>query len=309
MWTARGGETMSNARFGEVITAMVTPFAEDGSLDVRAARALAARLVEHGSDGLVLSGTTGESPTLSEDDKLALFENVIDEVGGRAKVIAGTGSYDTAESISLTRAAGALGVDGCLVVTPYYSKPPQNGLLVHFRKIADESSVPIVLYDIPGRTGRRIDRSTMVELAAHERIIGVKDAVGDAAETARLRSDLDSGGHYDFEIYSGDDVMLMPHLAAGAVGIVSVCSHVMGPQIKQIIAAYNDGKVEEAQRIFIEYLPLMTTIMTVTASPIPVKAALNLLGVAVGEPRLPLVDATDGEKEKIRTAMERAGLL
>jgi 4-hydroxy-tetrahydrodipicolinate synthase len=300
---------MSNTRFGEVITAMVTPFAEDGSLDVRAARALAARLVEHGSDGLVLSGTTGESPTLSEDDKLALFENVIDEVGGRAKVIAGTGSYDTAESISLTRAAGALGVDGCLVVTPYYSKPPQNGLLVHFRKIADESSVPIVLYDIPGRTGRRIDRSTMVELAAHERIIGVKDAVGDAAETARLRSDLDIAGHYDFEIYSGDDVMLMPHLAAGAVGIVSVCSHVIGPQIKQIVAAYNDGKVEEAQRIFLEYLPLMTTIMTVTASPIPIKAALNLLGVAVGGPRLPLVDATDGEKEKIRTAMERAGLL
>jgi 4-hydroxy-tetrahydrodipicolinate synthase len=137
----------------------------------------------------------------------------------------------------------------------------------------------------------------------------VKDAVGDAAETARLRSDLDIAGHYDFEIYSGDDVMLMPHLAAGAVGIVSVCSHVIGPQIKQIVAAYNDGKVEEAQRIFLEYLPLMTTIMTVTASPIPIKAALNLLGVAVGGPRLPLVDATDGEKEKIRTAMERAGLL
>jgi 4-hydroxy-tetrahydrodipicolinate synthase len=288
---------------------MVTPFAEDGSMDVRAARALAARLVEHGSDGLVLSGTTGESPTLSIDDKLALFENVIDEVGGRAKVIAGTGSYDTADSISLTRAAGALGVDACLVVTPYYSKPPQNGLLVHFGKIADESSVPVLLYDIPGRTGRRIERTTMLELASHDRIVGVKDAVGDAAETARLRSDLDSAGHYDFEIYSGDDVMLMPHLAAGAVGIVSVCSHVIGPQIKQIIAAYNDGKVEEAQRIFLEYLPLMTTVMTVTASPIPVKAALNLLGVQVGAPRLPLVEATEEENRKVRTALERAGLL
>ena len=300
---------MSNARFGEVITAMVTPFAHDGSMDVRAARALAARLVEHGSDGLVLSGTTGESPTLSIDDKLALFENVIDEVGGRARIIAGTGTYDTAESITLSRAAGALGVDACLVVTPYYSKPPQNGLLVHFTKIADESSVPVLLYDIPGRTGRRIERSTVLELAAHERIVGVKDAVGDAAETARLRSDLDSAGHYDFEVYSGDDVMLMPHLAAGAVGIVSVCSHVIGPQIKQIIAGYNDGKVEEAQRIFLEYLPLMTTIMTVTASPIPIKAALNILGVAVGAPRLPLVDATEDEKGKIRAAMERAGLL
>jgi 4-hydroxy-tetrahydrodipicolinate synthase len=300
---------MSNARFGEVITAMVTPFADDGSMDVRAARSLAARLVEHGSDGLVLSGTTGESPTLSLDDKLALFEHVIDEVGGRAKIIAGTGTYDTAESISLTRAAGALGVDACLVVTPYYSKPPQNGLLVHFSKIADESSVPVLLYDIPGRTGRRIERTTVLELAAHERIAGVKDAVGDAAETAMLRSELDAAGHYDFEIYSGDDVMLMPHLAAGAVGIISVCSHVVGPQIKQIIAAYNDGKVEEAQRIFLEHLPLMTTVMTVTASPIPVKAALNLMGVPVGTPRLPLVDATQEEKAKIRTAMERAGLL
>ena len=300
---------MSNARFGEVITAMVTPFAADGSMDVRAARALAARLVEHGSDGLVLCGTTGESPTLSIDDKLALFENVLDEIGGRAKIITGTGTYDTSESISLTRAAGALGVDACLVVTPYYSKPPQNGLLVHFRRIADESSVPVVLYDIPGRTARRIERTTMLELAAHERIAGVKDAVGDAAETARLRSDLDSAGPYDFEIYSGDDVMLMPHLAAGAVGIVSVCSHLIGPQIKQIIAAYKDGKVEEAQRVFLEYLPLMTAVMTVTASPIPVKAALNLLGVQVGAPRLPLVDATEDEKEQIKTAMERAGLL
>ena len=300
---------MSNARFGEVITAMVTPFADDGSMDVRAARALAARLVEHGSDGLVLCGTTGESPTLSIDDKLALFENVLDEVGGRAKIIAGTGTYDTAESISLTRAAGALGIDACLVVTPYYSKPPQNGLVVHFRRIADESSVPVVLYDIPGRTARRIERTTMLELAAHDRITGVKDAVGDAAETARLRSDLDSAGHFDFEIYSGDDVMLMPHLAAGAVGIVSVCSHLIGPQIKQMIAAYKDGKVDEAQRVFLEYLPLMTTLMTVTASPIPVKAALNLLGVQVGAPRLPLVEATEEEKQAIQTAMERAGLL
>ena len=300
---------MSNARFGEVITAMVTPFADDGSIDVRAARALAARLVEHGSDGLVLCGTTGESPTLSIDDKLALFENVLDEVGGRAKIIAGTGTYDTAESISLTRAAGALGIDACLVVTPYYSKPPQNGLVVHFRRIADESSVPVVLYDIPGRTARRIERTTMLELAAHDRITGVKDAVGDAAETARLRSDLDSAGHFDFEIYSGDDVMLMPHLAAGAVGIVSVCSHLIGPQIKQMIAAYKDGKVDEAQRVFLEYLPLMTTLMTVTASPIPVKAALNLLGVQVGAPRLPLVEATEEEKQAIKTAMERAGLL
>ena len=300
---------MSKPRFGEVITAMVTPFAGDGSLDISAARSLAARLVEHGSDGLVLSGTTGESPTLSHDEKLALFENVIDEVGGRAAIIVGTGTYDTKESVSLTKEVGSLGVDACLVVTPYYSKPPQNGLLAHFRAVADAASVPVLVYDIPGRTGRRVERSTMLELAAHGNITGVKDAVGDAADTAMLRSELDAAGHVDFEIYSGDDVMLMPHLAAGAVGVVSVCSHVVGPQIKQVIAAYHDGKVDEAQRIFLEFLPLMSTIMTVTASPIGVKAALNLMGVSVGVPRLPLVEATDAEKTKIRTSMERAGLL
>jgi 4-hydroxy-tetrahydrodipicolinate synthase len=300
---------MSNARFGEVITAMVTPFASDGSLDVGAARSLAARLIAHGSEGLVLSGTTGESPTLSEQEKLTLFENVVDEVGDRAAIIAGTGTYNTAESIELTKEASKLGVDACLAVTPYYSKPPQNGLLAHFRAIADASSVPIVLYDIPGRTGRKIERPTLVELARHDRIVGVKDAVGDASETAHLRQELDAAGRHDFEIYSGDDIMLMPHLAAGAVGIVSVCSHIIGPQIKQIFAAFNDGKVEEAQRIYLEYLPLMNTMMTITGSPIPIKAALDIVGVSVGAPRLPLVAATDDELVSIRSAMEQAGLL
>jgi 4-hydroxy-tetrahydrodipicolinate synthase len=300
---------MSNARFGEVITAMVTPFASDGSLDVGAARSLAARLIAHGSEGLVLSGTTGESPTLSEREKLTLFENVVDEVGDRAAIIAGTGTYNTAESIELTKEASKLGVDACLAVTPYYSKPPQNGLLAHFRAIADASSVPIVLYDIPGRTGRKIERPTLVELARHDRIVGVKDAVGDASETAHLRQELDAAGRHDFEIYSGDDIMLMPHLAAGAVGIVSVCSHIIGPQIKQIFAAFNDGKVEEAQRIYLEYLPLMNTMMTITGSPIPIKAALDIVGVSVGAPRLPLVAATDDELVSIRSAMEQAGLL
>jgi 4-hydroxy-tetrahydrodipicolinate synthase len=300
---------MSEARFGEVITAMVTPFSADSSLDVGGARSLASRLVDHGSDGLVVSGTTGEAPTLSPQEKLTLFENIVEEVSGRAKVIAGTGTYDTAESIALTKEASALGVDACLVVTPYYSKPPQNGLLAHFRAVADAADVPLVLYDIPGRTGRRIERPTMVALAAHDNIVAVKDAVGDAGETAKLRAELDAAGHDEFEIYSGDDPLLLPHLAAGAVGIVSVCSHLIGPQIKQIISAFNDGKMNEAQRIYAEYLPLMTTIMTVTASPIPVRAALELVGVDVGGPRLPLVRATDEETGTIRTALERAGLL
>jgi 4-hydroxy-tetrahydrodipicolinate synthase len=300
---------MNRGRFGEVLTAMVTPFARDGSLDVGAARRLAAYLVEHGSDGLVVCGTTGESPTLSHDEKLALFEAVIAEVGDRAVVIAGTGTYNTAESVELTKEAAGLGVDACLIVTPYYSKPPQNGLIAHFSHIADESPVPLMVYDIPGRTGRRVERPTMVALARHERIVAVKDAVGDPLETAKLRVDLDTLGLVDFEIYSGDDVMLLPHLAAGAIGVVSVCSHLVGAQLKQLFAAWSDGKVDEAMRIYGDILPLMSTIMGLTSSPIPVKAAVAMLGLEVGEPRLPLVPPTEDESKDIRAAMAAAGLL
>jgi 4-hydroxy-tetrahydrodipicolinate synthase len=299
----------TDARFGELITAMVTPFAKDGSLDAEGARGLARYLVDHGSDGIVVCGTTGESPTLSHDEKMELFAAVLDEVGDRASVIAGTGSYNTAETIELTKAAGELGVHACLIVTPYYSKPPQNGLLAHFAAVADASSVPLLIYDIPGRTGRRVERPTMVELARHERIVGVKDAVGDAGETANLRADLVSSGLEDFEIYSGDDPMLLPHLAAGAVGIISVCSHLVGPQIKQILTAWHDGKNEEAQRVYAELLPLFAVIMGVTASPIPVKHALELIGQPAGEPRLPLVPATADESRIIRASLEGAGLL
>ncbi|MDQ3941290.1 MAG: 4-hydroxy-tetrahydrodipicolinate synthase [Actinomycetota bacterium] len=296
-------------RFGEVLTAMVTPFNADGSFDVGGARALAAHLVDHGSDGLVVCGTTGESPTLTHEEKLSLFETVVDEVGGRAAVVAGTGTYNTAESVQLTKEACERGVAACLVVTPYYSKPPQNGLLAHFTTVADASSVPVMLYDIPGRTGRRIERPTMLQLAEHNRIVAVKDAVGDAAETARLRVELDAQGSHDFEIYSGDDPLLLPHIAAGAVGVVSVCAHLVGLQIKQIFSAWNDGKVEEARKIFLELQPLMSTIMTITGSPIPVKAALQMLGHEVGAPRLPLVEATPDEKAAIRSALDGAGLL
>jgi 4-hydroxy-tetrahydrodipicolinate synthase len=297
------------ARFGEVLTAMVTPFAPDGGLDVKAARALASHLVENGSDGLVVCGTTGESPTLSHEEKLTLFENVLEEVSDRAKVVAGTGTYDTAESIELTKEAAARGVDACLIVTPYYSKPPQNALLEHFRAIGDASEVPILIYDIPGRTGTRVERPTMVELAAHDKIVGVKDAVADASETARLRSDLDAAGHTDFEIYSGDDALLLPGVAAGAVGIISVCSHLAGTRIKEIFTAWNDGKPAEARRIYLELLPLFDVIMKVSNSPIPVKAAAEMIGLQVGDPRLPLVPATGQQKDAIRQALERAGLL
>ena len=300
---------MSNTRFGEVLTAMVTPFAADGSVDLEATRELAVRLVETGSEGIVVCGTTGESPTLSHEEKLALFEAVAGEVGDRAQVIAGTGTYDTAESVDLTREAAARGADACLVVTPYYSKPPQNALLAHFRAIADRSPVPLMIYDIPGRTSRRVERPTTVALAGHERIVAVKDAVGDAQETALLRADLDAAGHGDFEIYSGDDTMLLPHLAAGAVGVVSVCSHLFGPQLRQVFSAWNDGKVDEAKRVYLDILPAMATLMTLTTSPIPIKAALGMVGVAVGEPRLPLVPPTPEQAGVISSTLRAAGLL
>jgi 4-hydroxy-tetrahydrodipicolinate synthase len=300
---------MKDTRFGQVLTAMVTPFDDDGALDVKGARTLAAHLVENGSDGLVIAGTTGESPTLTHEEKLLLFEAVVQEVGERASVIAGTGTFNTAESIELTKEANAIGVDGCLLVTPYYSKPPQNGLLAHFLAIADASDKPLMIYDIPGRTSRRVERSTMVELAGHERIVAVKDAVGDATETAKLRSDLNAAGAADFEIYSGDDVLLLPHVAAGAVGIVSVCSHLVGTRIKEVFTAWDAGDVEKARSIYIELMPLINVIMGVTASPIPVKAALGMVGVPAGDPRLPLVPPTPDEDKAIRTALKVAGLL
>ncbi|MEA2486949.1 MAG: 4-hydroxy-tetrahydrodipicolinate synthase [Actinomycetota bacterium] len=296
-------------RFGQVLTAMLTPFDERSDLDLDAARSLASHLIDHGSDGLIVCGTTGESPTLTHAEKISLFKAIVDEVGGRATIIAGTGTYNTKESIELSKEAAALGVDACLLVTPYYSKPPQNGLLAHFTAIADAIEIPAVIYDIPGRTGRRVERTTMVQLAAHDRIVAVKDAVGDAGETAQLRADLDAAGYRDFEIYSGDDGLLLPHIAAGAVGIVSVCSHLVGPQIKQIFEAWGDGKVDEATRIYIELLPLMSVIMGLTASPIPVKAAAEMIGLRVGKPRLPLVEATDEEKAVIRSSLEKSGLL
>jgi 4-hydroxy-tetrahydrodipicolinate synthase len=300
---------MTGARFGEVITAMVTPFAVDGSLDVKAARGLAAHLVEHSSQGLVVCGTTGESPTLTTTEKLTLFENVCEEVGDSATVIAGTGTYDTAESIALTKDAAAIGVDACLVVTPYYSKPPQNALRAHFLALAEASEVPLICYDIPGRTSRRIERATLVELASHERIVAVKDAVGDPSETARLRAELNAHGHPDFEIYSGDDPLLLPHLAAGAVGVISVCAHLVGGRLKAIFDAWNRGDIATARSVYLELMPLMSVIMTITTSPIPVKAALAMLGFEVGEPRLPLVPAIPEEEKAIRSALTAASLL
>jgi len=300
---------MAPARFGEVITAMVTAFDKDGSVSLKAARSLAAHLVDHGSDALVVAGTTGESPTLTHSEKLGLFEGVVEEVGDRARVLAGTGTYDTAESVTLTKEAAARGVDACLVVTPYYSRPPQNALRAHFEAVAGASPVPIVLYDIPGRTGRRIERQTMLALAGHERIVAVKDAVGDPSETALLRAELDASGHEDFEIYCGDDVLVLPAVAAGAVGVISVCSHLVGERMKEMFAAWARGDSSGARRTYLGLVPLFAAIMGVTTSPIPVKAALGMLGIEVGDPRLPLVAPTAEQSRAIRSILEESGLL
>lgn len=300
---------MSKGRFGDIVTAMVTPFTGGGAVDLAGARALAARLIESGSSGLVVCGTTGESPALSHDEKLDLFEAVASEAAGRAVVIAGTGTANTAESILLTQEAGERGADAVLVVTPYYNKPAQNALVAHFETVADASAVPVMLYDVPSRTSRRIERATTVRLARHDRIVAIKDAGGDAAGTGRLRADLDAAGMHDFDIYCGDDVLLLPQLAAGAVGVVSVCSHLVGPHLGQLFAAWHDGKIDEARRIYLDLLPLVSTIMGETTSPVPVKAALNMLDVAVGPPRLPLLEATPEEKQAVRAQLEAAGLL
>lgn len=275
------------APFGHVITAVVTPFDADGAVDYETFTRLARHLVATGSDGLVVAGTTGESPTLSDDEKLALFAAAREAVGNRASVIAGTGTYDTAHSVELTRAAGDLGVDGVLVVTPYYSKPDQRGLLGHFTAVADAASVPVMLYNIPGRTGRRVEVDTLAALADHDRIAAVKDAVDDPGFTSRTH--VACGDR--LTIYSGSDIYTLPQLAVGAVGVVSVASHLVGTRIAAMVAAHRAGNTAEALAIHESLVPVFDRCFA-EPNPQPVKAALGELWDSVGPPRPPLVEAT-----------------
>lgn len=290
--------------FGRVLTAMVTPFAADGSLDLNGASRLAAHLVANGSDGLVVAGTTGESPTLTHDEKRDLFRAVVETVGGKASVIAGTGTYSTAESIELSRMAAEQGVDGLLLVTPYYSRPPQAGLRAHFEAVAKEVRLPIVLYDIPSRTGRKIEHDTLLALSKVPNIVGVKDAAGDLAGTARLAAEKPA----DFSIWSGDDILTLPMLSVGGIGVVSVASHLVGGRIQEMIAAQEKGDGDGAAAIHHDLLPLIDALF-VTSNPIPVKAALEMVGLPAGPTRLPLVPATEAERSKIRAALQRSGLI
>lgn len=290
--------------FGRVITAMATPFAADGTLDLQRARALALHLAANGSDGLVVCGSTGESPTLSFEEKRDLIGAVTDAVAGRADVIAGTGTYDTRETIRLSEMAASQGAGGLLVVTPYYSKPPQSGLRAHFTAVAKATDLPVILYDIPGRTARKIEHDTMLALARVPNIIGVKDAAGDLAGTAKLAAEKPA----DFTIWSGDDALTLPMLSVGAYGIISVASHLVGARIGEMVAAHGKGDTEGAAAIQRDLMPLFE-VLFITSNPIPLKAALGMVGQPVGDPRLPLVPATEGERSQVHGVLQRLGLV
>jgi 4-hydroxy-tetrahydrodipicolinate synthase len=290
--------------FGRVITAMATPFDRNGALDLERARGLAEHLVANGSDGLVLAGSTGESPTLSFEEKRDLFAAVTDAVGARADIIAGTGTYNTAETIHLSTMAAEQGVGGLLVVTPYYSRPPQTGLLAHFRAVAKATDLPIILYDIPSRTARKIEHETLLKLAEVPNIVGVKDAAADLAGTARLAAEKPD----DFTIWSGDDALTLPMLSLGAHGVISVASHLVGTRLQELVEAHSKGDGDLAASINRELVPLFD-VLFITSNPIPLKAALAMIGQPVGEPRLPLVPATEAENTKVRAVLQQLGLV
>jgi 4-hydroxy-tetrahydrodipicolinate synthase len=288
--------------FGRVLTAMVTPFAGDGSLDLDAAAGLASYLVDElGNDGLVISGTTGESPTTSDAEKADLLSVVRDAVGDRARILAGVGTFDTGHTLELAATAAKLGASGLLVVTPYYSKPPQPGILEHFRRVADATDVPVMLYDIPGRTGVVIATDTMLRLAEHPRIVAVKDAKGDLAASSRVIAES------ELAYYSGDDAMTLPLLSIGAVGVVGTSTHFSAPGTKQLIEAYLAGDNATALRLHQQLLPIYTGIFA-TQGCILVKAGLELQGRGVGGLRSPLIEATPAEIEGLRSALAAAGL-
>ena len=296
-----GGFDVST-RLGTLLTAMVTPFAPDGSLDIPAAVRLANHLVDAGCDGLVLSGTTGESPTTTDAEKLILLRAVLEAVGDRARIITGAGSYDTAHSIQLAQASAAEGAHGLLVVTPYYSRPPQAGLFAHFSAVADATPLPVLLYDIPPRSMVPIEFETLRALAAHPNIVGVKDAKGDLHGAAQLMAE--TGLAY----FSGDDALNLPWLAMGATGFISVTSHLAAGQLRDMLSAFASGDVTTARKINVSIAPLcnaMSRLGGVTLS----KAGLRLQGIDVGDPRLPQVAANAEQIDALVADMRAASVL
>lgn len=291
-------------RFGSVITAMVTPFRDDLSLDLDRAQEVAAWLLDRGSDALVVAGTTGESPTLSDREKVDLWRATVQAAQGKGQVIAGSGTYDTAHSVHLTEEAEKAGCHGILVVSPYYNKPPQEGLYRHFTTVAGATGLPVILYNIPGRTSVRIAHDTLLRLAEVDNIIAVKDATGDLAGATELIAEAPA----DFEVISGEDLLTFHLACLGGTGVISVTSHIAGERMRQMIDMVESGDVAGARKIHHELIPLYKGLF-ITTSPIPVKAAMALAGQPVGPPRLPLIPATDDEIARIKKAMEDAGAL
>jgi 4-hydroxy-tetrahydrodipicolinate synthase len=286
---------------GELLTAIVTPFDREGRVELDRFRALASFLVDNGSDGIVVCGTTGESPTLSDAEKFELFEAAVDVLRGRATVVAGVGTYDTAHSIHLAKRAAEIGVDGLLVVTPYYNLPPQRGIVAHFAAIAAESDLPIVAYNIPSRVVRNIEPETIARLAEIPTVRAVKQANADLDQARQIPG-------FGLDLYAGDDNLLRSFLDLGGRGVISVHAHVAGPQVKELIRLYREGDSEGATQVDHELGPAYD-LLKVQTNPIAIKAALNLLGHDVGGLRLPLVTADEAETARVRDCLERLGAL
>jgi 4-hydroxy-tetrahydrodipicolinate synthase len=290
--------------FGRIVTAVITPFAADGSVDHEELRRILRHLEATGSDGVVVAGTTGEAPTLSDDEKLACLRTAIDEVGGRLAVLAGTGTNDTAHSVELTRQAAEAGADGVLVVAPYYNKPPREGLLRHFTAVAAAAGdVPVMLYNVPSRVHVELEPDLVAELAAIPNVVALKQAHPDLRALREIRLLAP-----DLVVYAGDDTSLLPMLPEGVVGVVSVASHVVGMQMRQVVELWHEGRTAEATELASTLDDVYET-LGITVNPIPVKAAMQLLGFEVGTPRLPLVDVTGMQRERIRGMLARHELV
>lgn len=285
--------------FGKILTAMVTPFNDNGEINFQAVEQLVNHLIENGSDGIVVAGTTGESPTLTYEEKIKLFEAVVSAANKRATIIAGTGTNNTKASIELTKKAEQIGVDGIMLVAPYYNKPSQEGLYAHFAAIAKETTLPVMIYNIPGRSAVNISVETTVRLSKIDNIVATKEASGDVNAMAQIVELTDDR----FSVYSGDDSLTLPSLAIGSKGVVSVASHIIGNEMKTMIEEFLRGNVVEAASLHRKLLPIMTALFA-QPSPAPVKAALNMKGIPAGSVRLPLVPLTKEQEERLKAIIE-----
>ena len=297
---------MKNPYFGRLLTAMVTPFNADGSVNYEKAADLAEWLINNGSDGLVVAGSTGEAATMSAEEKLELFRVVVNRINKRVPVIAGTGSNNTADSVKMTKMAEAMGVDGALIVGPYYNKPTQEGFYQHFAAVAQSTGLPIIVYNVPGRTASNISPAIVARLAADfGNIVAIKEAAGNVAQVAELYSVLPE----EFTIYSGDDGLIIPFLSVGATGLISVLSNIGGGILQDVMQAYEDGRVREAAKLNARMVPLANA-MFIETNPIPVKAAVTLVtGIDAGQPRLPLTPMEPENKAKMVAVLQEYGLV